>query len=1286
MSLLRNSLPRLKLWLSRSIAHRIRFYALLLTGSMMLILGTTSYLALSASLLRNIDQRMTSEAAITTQNLSFLLNSVAKDLVGLSANTLLTNGLVDSTGRETYLTPFLRNHKNVVDIPVSLVLVDFQGEAVAANDTSSLHSYQRSAEVDRVLQQEYPVLKVVGMGKDAQLLFVLPIIFPPTQHTEGALVAKLNLNQLFLQGTQKIAKDFRVTLMSRGQLVIATAVEKGSSEITFHRAVPLISPFESSSFELLYAQNQATALSSLRWLAVGIVVAALLLLQMVSVIASKIANKLTAPLVRLDVAAARIAKEGRLDIEVLKVGDDEIGSLTESFNHMIHNLRSSYESLEQKVIDRTQSLQESEQRFRLMADNAPVMIWIAGTDKLYFWFNKVWLDFAGRTLSQEREAEWEDSMHPDDIQRCSTIYTEHFDLRQPFTMEYRFKRHDGEYRWLSDTGIARFSIDGSFEGYIGSCIDITERKEMELSLEKESEKNRMLLRNASDGIHILDVDGNVIEASDSFCTMLGYRREEVIGMNVTHWDAGFTNVTEQLSIITRQFEKNPARIEFETRHRRKDGTVFDVEVSGFPLILDGNTMLFFSSRDTTHRRLAEKNLQLAASVFSHAREGIFITDAAGTIIDVNDTFTDITGYKHDEAIGQNMRMLKAGQQGPEFYAEMWHVLSKRGQWRGEVWSQRKDGRVYAEQLTISAVHDAQGKTQNYVALFTDITHMKQQQQKLEHIAHYDILTNLPNRVLLADRLQQAMVQSLRRNQSLAVVFLDLDGFKAVNDQYGHDVGDELLIALALRIKLVLRDGDTLARIGGDEFVAILVDLEQAQDAEPILARLLQATSEKIMVGNAELQVSASIGVTFYPQDGADADQLMRHADQAMYKAKREGKNRYQMFDMALEDAIKVQRGDLERIQLALHQRELVLYYQPKVNMRTGAVVGAEALIRWQHPERGLLPPSAFLPIIENHLISVEVGEWVIDTALSQIAQWQAAGLDIPISVNISAYQLQKKHFTTRLSQILAAHPEVKPASLELEILETSALEDVIQISEIMRTCHAIGVRFALDDFGTGYSSLTYLKRLPADILKIDQSFVRDMLDDPDDLAIVDGVVGLATAFRRQVIAEGVETVAHGELLLPLGCELAQGYGIARPMPAADFPQWTSNWHPDPAWTVWRDRTPNRDDLAVVFAEVEHRHWLRALDTFVSGDMTTLPLGAHESHFVRWQEAEGLARYGDHPAFPVIVEMHERLRRLGQQLIQHSMAGEPLKAKALLDEMHGLSDEVIDALKGLVRGV
>jgi diguanylate cyclase (GGDEF)-like protein/PAS domain S-box-containing protein len=465
--------------------------------------------------------------------------------------------------------------------------------------------------------------------------------------------------------------------------------------------------------------------------------------------------------------------------------------------------------------------------------------------------------------------------------------------------------------------------------------------------------------------------------------------------------------------------------------------------------------------------------------------------------------------------------------------------------------------------------DAEGQPVRMIGTNSDISATKAHQQQLEHIAHYDALTHLPNRVLMADRLHQAMAHALRRKQQLAVVYLDLDGFKSINDHHGHGVGDLVLIGVAQRMKDVLREGDTLSRIGGDEFVAVLTDLVDQNASVPMLSRLLSAAAHPVAVANLELQVSASLGVTFYPQaEDIGPDQLLRQADQAMYQAKLGGKNRYQFFDAVQDTSRRDRHESLERIRMAMTQKEFVLYFQPKVNMLSAKVVGVEALIRWQHPEKGLLAPSFFLPVIEDDPLAIELGEWVINTALVQVEQWSMAGLQLPVSVNIGARQLQQGEFVNRLRAMLAAHPAVPHGSLELEVLETSALEDIAQVSQVIEDCAAMGVSFALDDFGTGYSSLTYLKRLRVEMLKIDQSFVRDMLDDPDDLAILEGVIGLAAAFKRHVIAEGVESEDHGNLLMKLGCELAQGFGIARPMPGPDVPQWVRAWESNPRWTAY----------------------------------------------------------------------------------------------------------------------
>jgi diguanylate cyclase (GGDEF)-like protein len=565
--------------------------------------------------------------------------------------------------------------------------------------------------------------------------------------------------------------------------------------------------------------------------------------------------------------------------------------------------------------------------------------------------------------------------------------------------------------------------------------------------------------------------------------------------------------------------------------------------------------------------------------------------------------------------------------------------------------------------------------------------LMEHEQHLEQIAHYDALTCLPNRVLLADRLQQGMIQAQRRGQRLAVVYLDLDGFKNINDLHGHAAGDQLLITVAARMKQALREGDTLARLGGDEFVAILDDLADVGDSFPIVNRVLSAASQSMEIEGLMLQVSASLGLTFYPQvDEIDPDQLLRQADQAMYHAKLSGKNRFHVFDAEHDNIIRGHHESLEQIRQALIARQFVLYYQPKVNMRSGEILGAEALIRWQHPEKGLLSPAAFLPVIENHHLAIEVGEWVIDAALSQIERWHELGLDISVSVNVGALQLQQLDFVAHLREILANHPNVKPDSLEIELLETSALEDLARVSQIIKTCREIGVKFSLDDFGTGYSSLAYLKLLPVTMLKIDQSFVRDMLGDPDDLAILNGVIGLSAAFRREVIAEGVETIEHGELLLQLGCELAQGYGIARPMPADELPGWSIKWKPDPSWV--NQSAVSRDDWPLLFASVEHRAWIANIENHLRGLSEKPPPMDHlQCRFGLWlYDDKSQERYSAHLDFNELEQLHHKVHALADILM--NLHAKSLSAEALtrLSELHGLRDTLVERMKLLMHDI
>lgn len=558
------------------------------------------------------------------------------------------------------------------------------------------------------------------------------------------------------------------------------------------------------------------------------------------------------------------------------------------------------------------------------------------------------------------------------------------------------------------------------------------------------------------------------------------------------------------------------------------------------------------------KSLTEERVNLAASVFTNTREGLLILDPSGIIVDANQSYTRITGFEKEDVIGKPPTFFFSHESSP-VQNEIHIALAEHGYWTGETWSKRKNGSDIAESVTVSEVRDSNGILLNYVVLLADITTIKQHQIDLERVAHYDALTGLPNRVLLADRLRMAINQADRRQTRLAVVYLDLDGFKSVNDTYGHSVGDKLLIKVSQRMKAALRDCDTLSRVGGDEFIGILTDIGEGDEYLGVLERLLKAASSPLTVENHLLQVSASIGVSIFPADKGDADQLVRHADQAMYKAKQGGKNRYCVFDVDLNFAEQSQIIELHRIQTALVQGEFVLFYQPKVNMRTGGVIGVEALIRWAHPEKGLMPPSTFLPLIENTPLSGQLGRWVIRSALDQMTRWQQHGFGVAISVNITAGLMQESDFINFMRRALSDHPEISPECLELEILETSAMEDIVQISKVMQDCHQMGLRFALDDFGTGYSSLTYLKHLPAEVLKIDQSFIRDMRHDSDDMAIVKSIIGLSKAFNRQVIAEGVESTEIGNILVSLGCDYAQGYAYSRPLPACDIPNWIADF-------------------------------------------------------------------------------------------------------------------------------
>ncbi|MBP5985725.1 MAG: EAL domain-containing protein [Azonexus sp.] len=683
------------------------------------------------------------------------------------------------------------------------------------------------------------------------------------------------------------------------------------------------------------------------------------------------------------------------------------------------------------------------------------------------------------------------------------------------------------------------------------------------------------------------------------------------------------------------------------------------------------------------RQVAEERLRLAASVFDNAHEGIMITDPHGCILDINASFTELSGYTREEALGKTPELLKSGHHEPSFYDAMWAQIREEGYWRGEVWNRKKSGEIFVVLLTISTVRKRNGEISHFVAIFSDITLIKQHQQRLEHLAHFDALTQLPNRMLLGDRMQLAMSQTDRSGKMLAVCYLDLDNFKPINDQFGHAAGDYLLIEVAQRLKTCVRAGDTVSRLGGDEFVLLISSLDDLRECDQAIARVTSTLAHPFHVSDHTVSISASIGVTLYPQDSSDPETLLRHADQAMYAAKQGGRNRYHLFDPEHDRRARARRDELGRIREALHRNEFQLYYQPKVDMRKGHVIGAEALIRWQHPERGTLLPDQFLPTVEGNELAIEIGDWVISEALRQVEAWHDLGIDLAISINISGDHLQHAGFTRRLGELLARHPRVSPGQIELEVLETTALEDIATIADLFSECRQLGVSFALDDFGTGYSSLTYFRRLPAETLKIDQSFIRNMLDDPDDLAIVEGVIGLTHAFQRRVIAEGVETVEHGLALLLLGCDTAQGFGIARPMPADQLPAWTRQFRPDELWSLATSFQWSREDLPMLIAEVDHKRWTKTLFAYLedeTGSLPKPPVGYRDCRFGRWYYSQDAQRYSRIVAFLALENIHANLHETARQLLELRDAKASEHIDSLKGEFEALNGQLTDCIQ------
>ena len=676
-------------------------------------------------------------------------------------------------------------------------------------------------------------------------------------------------------------------------------------------------------------------------------------------------------------------------------------------------------------------------------------------------------------------------------------------------------------------------------------------------------------------------------------------------------------------------------------------------------------------------------LRLAASVFANSHDAILITDPSGRIIDVNPAFHRHTGYRASQVLGKTPAVLQSGLQNELFYAQMWQQLRLHGAWRGEISNRDARGNLCINILSISAVRDSRGDLTHYVAVYADITSLRHTQKRLEHLAHHDPLTGLPNRVLLADRIALALSQRRRYGGMFAVCFLDLDRFKPINDQLGHDAGDQILKAVSQRLKNAMRETDTVARLGGDEFALLLTDISSAEDLIAKLDSLLSTLAEPYPVAGTHATLSASLGYTLVPDDDDTPDALLRHADQAMYQAKLEGRNRIARFDIAQHRHLTHLRENQTRIAMAIRNGELCLHYQPKVDMRRGQVIGVEALVRWNHPERGILPPGQFIAAISEHRLLDELGDWVIACALAQMQQWASEGIHLRVSVNVAGQHLMRGSFFDSLRAQLTMHPGVQPSLLELEILETTALDDLAHVSYIINRCRTLGVEFAIDDFGTGYASLLYLKQLPARTLKIDRSFLRDLLDSSEGLEAFSGITGLGRAFRRDLVAEGVEDHGIGAVLLRLRCDIAQGYGIARPMPAEQLRTWLREFVPDPLWSESLRRPWRLSDYPLLCAIAEQRQVVSDMERAVRN---RTPVDAPypglfaDSRLGRWFFGIGKRRYGDLSQWRAVPEQFLAVQRASARLVMRLQRNDRQeRLDSLLQELNQLSAELVKTL-------
>ncbi|QCW81825.1 PAS domain S-box protein [Methylotuvimicrobium buryatense] len=743
-------------------------------------------------------------------------------------------------------------------------------------------------------------------------------------------------------------------------------------------------------------------------------------------------------------------------------------------------------------------------------------------------------------------------LNPADIETMQTWIADCLAGKQPEGIEFRTRPIKGRCRWIFGTGELETKENGEPLRIIGTLQDTTERKIAENALRDSEARYRQLFAANPLPMWVYDLDSLAFLAvNDAAVIQYGYSREEFLSMTIA--DIRPVEDLEELYENIRQTaltmdQYNEASI---WRHRKKDGSLIWAEITGHTLTFENRNAEIILAHDVTARINAEQQLRLHAQVFQSSQEGIIITDAENNIISANPTYIELSGYTEEEALGKNPRLISSGLQDKSFYENIWQEIHQRGHWQGEVINRRKNGDLYPQWLSITVIRNPQGRITHHIGIMSDLTEHKAAEERIQFLSHFDILTQLPNRSLLRDRTELAITGAKRANARIALMFIDLDRFKIINDSLGPTIGDRLLVEITARLVDHLHPNDTLCRQGGDEFILLMPNTDTESVAH-VAQTILQLIAQPFVIEDHRLTLTASIGIAEFPQDGNNFEQLSQAADAALFRAKGTGRNNFQFFTRQLHEQANRLLQIENELHLALERNELLLYYQPQVDAKTSTIIGCEALVRWQHPEKGMIPPGQFIPIAEESGLILKIDDWVLKTAIRQIVSWQAEGLPVvPVSVNLSGLQFQQASLYETVAQLLQMN-RLDPAMLELELTEGIAMDNSERTISLLRRFHQLGISLSIDDFGTGYSSLAYLKRFQIDKLKIDQSFVRELGRDPEDEAIVSAIIGMAKSLGFKTIAEGVETRDQLEFLLHNQCDQIQGYYFSKPLPANEF--------------------------------------------------------------------------------------------------------------------------------------